>query len=246
MLIGSDDGGGGGGLRGALLGGGGGFFGGKGGAEAFGSGGGREDLAGMRRRFATRRRWCHKKAEKLERFVAADATLSPVRARGFVALALPLTAACSLLVNFVDAPEGGVDASLDAPLDVIRDASPDALDAALDVYDGSKVCKGLGDGWYCGYNGLNGTPPVDWLVHCVDASPTIRVCDGGCLAFPNGTSDRCDECPGMPNGDYCGSQFSTYAADNGPYLISCAQGLAAIQGKCANGCQPGPGDASCK
>jgi len=185
----------------------------------------------------------------LQRFVVADATLSPVRARGravFVVAALPLTAACSLLVNFVDAPEAGIDASFDGSYDAPADAGSDALDAALDVYDASKVCKGLQDGWYCGYNGLNGAPPTDWLVHCVDASPIVRVCDAGCLAFPNGTSDRCNECPGFPTGDYCGSQFSTYAADNGPYLISCAQGLAAIQGKCTNGCQPGPGDASCK
>jgi hypothetical protein len=156
-----------------------------------------------------------------------------------VVLALPLTAACSLLVDFVDVTDGGADAALDAPSDV----RTDVVDAG---YDASKVCKGLIDGWYCGFNGVNGTPPPDWLVHCVDASAIVRVCDAGCLAFPSGTSDRCDECPGFPNGNYCGSQFSTYAADNGPYLISCGQGIAAIQVKCVNGCQPGPGDASCK
>lgn len=166
--------------------------------------------------------------------------------RTVVFLALPLTAACSLLVNFVDAPDAGPDAGPD----VVADAPFDALDAAADVaddaYDASKVCKGLEDGWYCGFNGLNGSPPPDWLVHCVDASPIVRVCDAGCLAFPSGTSDRCDECPGFPNGNYCGSQFSTYASDNAPFLISCGQGIAAIQKDCTNGCQPGPGDASCK
>ncbi len=163
--------------------------------------------------------------------------------------ALPLTAACTLLVDFVDAPDASLDAStLDAALDAhdASDALPDVLDAGLDVYDGAKVCKGLGDGWYCGFNGLNGDPPPNWLVHCVDAAPVIRVCDGGCLAFPSGVSDRCNECPGIPDGVYCGSQFSTYAADNAPFLITCGGGVAAIQVKCALGCQPGPGDASCK
>ena len=153
-------------------------------------------------------------------------------------------ASCSLLVTFVDV-DGGRDATTDAPADVASDAG-DAGDAGVDVYDASKLCKGEIDGWYCGFNGLNGNPPPNWLVHCVDAAPIVRVCDGGCLAFPSGTSDRCDECPGMPDGIYCGSQFPTYAVDNAPFLISCGQGIAAIQVKCVNGCQPGPGDASCK
>ncbi len=166
-----------------------------------------------------------------------------MRARAVFLCALPLTAAaCSLLVTFVDAPDAGPDATFDAQ----SDAAGDASDAGLDAFDASKLCKGEIDGWYCGFNGLNGSPPPSWLVHCIDASATIRVCDGGCLAFPSGTSDRCDECPGMPDGVYCGSQFPTYATDNAPFLISCGQGIAAIQVKCVNGCQPGPGDASCK
>ncbi len=167
-----------------------------------------------------------------------------MRARAVFLCALPLTAAaCSLLVTFVDATDGGSDATIDVP---VADAIADASDAGPDVYDASKVCKGLIDGWYCGFNGLNGDPPANWLVHCVDASPVVRVCDAGCLAFPSGTSDRCNECVGMPDGVYCGSQVPTYATDNAPFLISCGQGIAAIQVKCANGCQPGPGDASCK
>ena len=159
--------------------------------------------------------------------------------------ALPLTAACSLLVDFVDAPDAGPDAALDAPADVALDASDAAAEAEAG-YDASKVCKGLSDGWYCGYNGVNGTPPPNWLVHCVDASAIVRVCDGGCLAFPSGTPDECNECPGMPNGSYCGSQFPTYTKYNAQFLLTCSQGIAAIQMNCTNGCQPGPGDASCK
>ena len=164
-----------------------------------------------------------------------------MRARAILLCASALTFSCSLIVTFVDV-DGGSDATTDASADVVSDVS----DAGADVYDASKICKGLGDGWYCGFNGLNGTPPPNWLVHCVDAAPIVRVCDGGCLAFPSGTSDRCNECTGLPDGLYCGSQFATYATDNAPFLISCGQGIAAIQVKCVNGCQPGPGDASCK
>jgi hypothetical protein len=156
----------------------------------------------------------------------------------FAALAAP---ACSLLVQFVDAPDAG-DAQADVAVDAAKDVGVDAS-----AYDASKVCTGLGDGWYCGYNGLNGTPPPSWLVECDAGHPfVIRVCDAGCLAFPSGTSDRCNECPGMPNGTYCGSQFPTYAVDNAAYLISCGQGIAAIQQLCTNGCQAGPGNAACK
>jgi hypothetical protein len=158
--------------------------------------------------------------------------------------ALPFTSACTLLVKFIDAPDGG-DASFDAPYDdVSRDAAEE--DTSAEGYDASKVCKGLGDGFYCGYNGLNGQPPADWLVDCVDGSAIVRVCDAGCLAFPSGSPDCCNECPGEPNGMYCGSQFPTYPSFNAAYLMSCGQGIAAIQTKCTNGCQPGPGDASCK
>lgn len=216
--------------------GGGGFSDRFGGGGAFGSGGGREDFAGMPRPMVA----------QSDREVAAFCCYPcDVRARALFVLALPLTA-CSLLVNFVDAPDAAPDASFDVVV-APPDAGPDAIaDTGVDVYDGSQVCKSRGDGWYCGFNGLNGTPPPNWLVHCVDAASTIRVCDGGCLAFPSGTSDRCDECPGMPNGTYCGSQFATYAADNGAYLITCNQGIAAIQVKCANGCTAGAGTAACK
>ena len=154
-----------------------------------------------------------------------------------------LVPACSLLVDFVDAScDGGscADASPEATLD----AKPDVADAA--PFDASRICQGKLDGYYCGYNGLNGQPPPDWRVRCVDGGPIVTVCDAGCVAFPNGYADRCNECPGFANGDYCGSQFAGYGASNSAFLISCGQGIAAIQVLCANGCQPGPGDASCK
>jgi hypothetical protein len=168
-----------------------------------------------------------------------------VRARAVTLFALLPASGCSLLVQFVDAPDGG-DASFDAIADVHAAIVEAGVDAKPDVYDASKVCTGLENGWYCGFNGLNGSPPPDWLVDCVDGSPIVRVCDAGCLPFPSGTSDRCKECPGMPDGVYCGSQFPTYASDNASYLISCAEGLAVIQMDCTNGCTAGPGTAKCK
>ncbi len=151
-----------------------------------------------------------------------------------------VTAACSLLVNFVDAScDGG--ACADSGSDVL-DAGSDVVDAA---FDASRICENRVDGYYCGYNGLNGQAPPDWRVHCVDGGAIVRVCDAGYLAFPSGYPDRCNECPGFPDGTYCGSQFSGYTY-NGNFLLSCGQGIAAIQVLCANGCQEGPGDASCK
>ncbi len=153
-----------------------------------------------------------------------------------------VTTACSLLVNFVDAScdsgscaDGGSDAS---------DARSDVPEAA--PFDASHICDNRSDGYYCGYNGLNGQAPPDWRVHCVDGGPIVRVCDAGCLAFPSGFPDRCNECPGFPDGTYCGSQFSGYGTYNANFLLSCGQGIAAIQAQCTNGCQEGPGDASCK
>lgn len=162
----------------------------------------------------------------------------------FVALfLLTLAPACSLIVSFIDAScDGG--GCVDASPDVSNEAGADVVDAA--AYDASRICQGRIDGYYCGYNGLNGQPPPDWRVHCVDGGASIRVCDAGCLAFPSGYADRCNECPGFPNGDYCGSQFAGYGTSNDAFLISCGQGLAAIQKLCTNGCQEGPGDASCK
>ena len=165
---------------------------------------------------------------------------------GLIIVTALVTPACTLLVNFVDAPDAGEASVKDVVVEATLDAGGEPEVKPEAGYDASKVCKGLMNGWYCGYNGLNGSPPPDWLVDCIDGGPVVRVCDAGCLAFPSGTSDRCNECPGMPNGNYCGSQFSTYQADNGPYLISCAEGLAAIQVDCANGCAPGPGTAACK
>ena len=206
------------------------------GGDAEGSGGGFDGFAGIADDDGGTRR-----ARKTTRVFWAN--LGGVRARAVISFALLATSSCSLLVQFRDEPDAG-DAALDAAPDVGLDVAREAEAAA--PYDASHVCTGLMNGWYCGFNGLNGNPPTDWLVYCDGGLPNVRVCDAGCLAFPSGSPDCCDECPGNPNGTYCGSQFATYPSYNASYLISCGGGMAAIQMNCTNGCTPGPGTAACK
>jgi len=180
------------------------------------------------------------------------------RRRALLTLAIATSAcaaACSLLVDFVDAPDAGgcfgdtCDASLfDADTFDAADAyHPDVRDAGPP--DVATLCKGKDNGWYCGYNGLNGVAPSkDDLVECRDASVyKLTLCDAGCLAYPNGVPDRCNECPGMKDGYYCGSQFPSGLADNATTLVLCTQGVGTVEQNCApKTCAPGPGTAKCQ
>ena len=170
------------------------------------------------------------------------------RRYAFFVLAL-LVPGCTALVDFIDAPVDPCEAGLcrDQSLDVlVVDAAPDVRDASFDAsFDATGACKAKANGFYCGNNGLTVLVPKEYLVQCKDASAVLTLCDGGCLAFPTGYPDRCDPCPGKPNGTYCGSQFNL-GVDNAQYLLSCGTGSAVIQKLCANGCAPGAGDASCK
>ena len=124
---------------------------------------------------------------------------------------------------------------------------PDVRDAGPP--DVATLCKGKDNGWYCGYNGLNGVAPSkDDLVECRDASVyKLTLCDAGCLAYPNGVPDRCNECPGMKDGYYCGSQFPSGLADNATTLVLCTQGVGTVEQNCApKTCAPGPGTAKCQ
>ncbi len=176
--------------------------------------------------------------------------------RGLLAAGVLLIAApsCTLLVDFVDQPLVDCEAGecLDAAPDVsIPDAkadagdTPDVLDA--DTPDVSALCKGKLNGFYCGYNGLNGlAPSPDDLVHCVDGGTSLVLCDAGCVGFPAGYPDRCSECTGKATGYYCGSQFTGYGIADKDVLLYCAGGKATVQMVCANGCAPGAATASCK
>jgi hypothetical protein len=166
------------------------------------------------------------------------------RRYAFFGLAL-LAPGCTALVDFVDAPVDPCEAGLckDQTLDVGNgDAAPDVRDAA--AIDASGACKGKGNGFYCGNNGLTVLLPKEYLVECRDASAKVTLCDGGCLAFPSGYPDRCDPCPGKANGNYCGSQLGL-GAENAQYLLSCGNGSAVIQKLCATGCAGDAGTAKC-
>lgn len=167
------------------------------------------------------------------------------RRYALVGLAL-LAPGCTALVDFIDAPVDPCEAGLcdDQTLDVRGDAAPDVRDAAV-VIDAAGACKTKLNGFYCGNNGLTVLLPKEYLVECKDASAKLTRCDGGCLGFPAGSPDRCDPCPGRTNGTYCGSQLGLGTSD-GEYLLSCGNGSAVIQKLCANGCEPGAGDAGCK
>lgn len=162
-----------------------------------------------------------------------------------------------MLVDFVDQPVDACDgAACDGDLAdrfVLPDSSLDGK-PAVDVYDAgppdvATLCKGKIDGWYCGYNGLNGVAPSkDDLVECRDASVyKLTLCDGGCLPYPNGVPDRCNECGGMKDGYYCGSQFPSARPENANVLVLCTKGTGTIEQNCPPMmCVPGPGTASCK
>ncbi len=167
-----------------------------------------------------------------------------------------LLAGCTLLVDFIDQPlDPGCDGSScdgAAPDVVFADVSvkdsyvPDAHDAGPP--DVAELCKGKFNGWYCGFNGLNGpAPSKDDLVECRDGGvKLLTLCDAGCLVYPNGVPDRCNECPSMKDGYYCGSQFPNALPDNSHVLVLCTKGQAMIEQDCLpKACVPGPGTAVC-
>ena len=176
-----------------------------------------------------------------------------------VASGLAALTGCSVLVDFIDQPldDGTCDgSSCDASIDAsdasdvtVKDAFvPDVRDAGPP--DVATLCKGKANGWYCGFNGLNGTAPSkDDLVECHDGGVfMLTLCDGGCLAYPNGVPDQCNECGSMKDGYYCGNQFPNAAPGTNTVLVLCTKGTGIVEQDCPpKMCVPGPnGTASCK
>lgn len=165
-------------------------------------------------------------------------------------------AGCTLLVDFIDQPLDDTcdGSSCDASIDT-SDAFDDVNMKDTDVRDAGApdvalLCKGRGNGWYCGFNGLNGTAPSkDDLVECHDGGVfMLTLCDGGCLAYPNGVPDQCNECASMKDGFYCGNQFPNAAPVTGTVLVLCTKGQGTVEQDCPpKMCVPGPnGTAVCK
>lgn len=172
-----------------------------------------------------------------------------VRRRALVLCAMAgALAGCTLLAEFVDEPAGDcVDGgcagqSLDGSPDAVGDGRADATDVGPrpDVFDAgppdvATLCKGRGTGWYCGFNGLNGTAPSkDDLVECREGGVyAMTLCDAGCLSYPSGVPDRCNECPGKKDGLYCGSEFPSARPANATIVVRCTKGEPIIDKQCA-------------
>jgi hypothetical protein len=172
--------------------------------------------------------------------------------------------ACSLLVQFNDAPagpcDGGfcvadatvVDGRADAAVaegggsDVrpADDAEAGAPEAGVDHY---APCANLASGFYCATDGLHGyAGSQDDLVHCVDGGiGQATFCDGGCLPLPAPFPDACNPCVGHADGLYCGRDLPGFPAVNADFLIQCQTSNVVQSVACAHGCKSSGAASSC-
>jgi len=168
-------------------------------------------------------------------------------------------AACSLLVQFNDAPGGACDGGLCSADVTVAEAGPDAganadasdarpNDAALDAADDHyAACGNLASGYYCATDGLHGyAGSQDDLVHCVDGGiGQATFCDGGCLPLPAPFPDACNPCVGHPDGMFCGRDLPGFPAVNADFLIQCQTSNVVQSVACAHGCKSAGTTSSC-
>jgi hypothetical protein len=113
------------------------------------------------------------------------------------------------------------------------------------------ACSGLGDGLYCGGNGVSGDAGT--LFRCISGNlSTAKVCDQGCKVMPPGTDDQCETggtttnaCAQLTDGNYCGGDG---VSGDAATLYTCKNGALTTQISCPSGCKvnpPGTDDA-CK
>jgi hypothetical protein len=96
----------------------------------------------------------------------------------------------------------------------------------------------LGDGRYCGGNGVTGDATA--LYRCTAGIAAVaRSCALGCRRMPAGQNDVCAEGAACPygNGAYCGGNGIGGAPET---LYDCSGGHIAPKTACANGCRPMP------
>lgn len=92
----------------------------------------------------------------------------------------------------------------------------------------------LGDGLYCGGNGVNGA--ANELYRCSGGVATLeQTCTGDCAKMPDGINDVCSCALG--DGLYCGGNGVNGDANT---LFRCSGGAVAVEKKCANGCSKQP------
>jgi hypothetical protein len=183
--------------------------------------------------------------------------------------AAALTASCTLLVQFHDAPGGGCeggfcgdDASVleDSFVPPTADSGVDGAHDAAATGDAGKVeaaveagpdhyapCDDLASGFYCAEDGLHGyAGSPDDLVQCADGGiAKVTLCDGGCLPLPAPFPDACNPCPGNPDGTYCGRNLAGFPAVNADFLIQCQTGNVVQSVACAHGCDSSGTSSSC-
>jgi hypothetical protein len=96
-----------------------------------------------------------------------------------------------------------------------------------------EVCA-LGNGLYCGGNGVPGKP--NELYRCIDGTPVLeQICDTECARMPPGKNDVCACAFG--NGLYCGGNGVNGDADK---LYRCTNGVVTLEAVCAGGCEKRP------
>jgi hypothetical protein len=191
---------------------------------------------------------------------------------GLATAAAALTASCTLLVQFHDAPgsgaceggfcgddasvgeeEAGSEAGADAHPDASMDAGSGTKDAAAGKDGGDAgadhyaPCANLASGFYCADDGLHGyAGSPDDLVTCADGGiAKATFCDGGCLPLPAPFPDACNPCPGNPDGTYCGRDLAGFPSTNADFLIQCQSGNVVQSVACAHGCKSDGTTASC-
>jgi hypothetical protein len=186
------------------------------------------------------------------------------------AAAAALSASCTLLVQFNDAPGGGCeggfcgsdgsvsgenvvpspDAGADAGQDATTDAGKDASKVEASAEAGADhyaPCGNLASGYYCAEDGLHGyAGSPDDLVQCADGGIfKVTLCDGGCLPLPAPFPDACNPCPGNADGTYCGRDLAGFPAINGDFLIQCQSANVVQSVACAHGCKSSGTSSSC-
>lgn len=94
----------------------------------------------------------------------------------------------------------------------------------------------LGDGLYCGGNGIAGDPGA--LYRCTAGALAVEAtCSAGCLPQPDGDPDTCVDATqpcSLGNGLYCGGNSLEGRADT---LYRCTDGAVSVAQVCANGCR---------
>lgn len=114
------------------------------------------------------------------------------------------------------------------------DTSTQTTDAGTTDAEASTPPCLLGDGLYCGGNGVPGA--ANELYRCTNGVPVLeQTCTGQCAKMPDGINDVCDCALG--DGLYCGGNGVNGDTDK---LYRCSGGTVTLEQACDNGCEKKP------